>query len=93
MKNNVRVHVIVHGKVQGVCYRIETQRTAKRIGVTGWVKNREDGTVEAIFEGEKEQVNQAIEWCRNGPALSVVSNLEIEWESFVGEFGDFEITY
>ena len=93
MENKVRAHVIIHGKVQGVCFRIETQRTAKRVGLAGWVKNRHDGTVEAIFEGEKKRVDQAIEWCRGGPSLSVVSNIEIAWEAFAGEFKDFEITY
>jgi len=93
MENNVRAHVIISGRVQGVCYRMETQREAKGIGVSGWVKNRFDGTVEAVFEGNKKQVDQIIEWCRNGPPLSSVSNVEINWEAFTGEFGDFDITY
>ena len=93
MENKVRAHVIIYGRVQGVCFRMETQRAAKRIGVSGWVKNRFDGTVEAVFEGDKNQVDQIIEWCGKGPSLSVVSNLEIDWESFSGEFRDFDITY
>ena len=93
MENKVRAHVIISGRVQGVCFRMETQRAAKRIGVSGWVKNRFDGTVEAVFEGDKKQVDQIIKWCRKGPSLSVVSNLEIDWESFSGEFRDFDITY
>ena len=93
MKNKVRAHVIVSGRVQGVCFRMETQRAAKKIGVSGWVRNLIDGTVEAVFEGDKKQVDQAIEWCRKGPSLSVVSNLETDWESYTGEFGDFNIRY
>ena len=93
MENKVRAHVIISGRVQGVCYRMETQRAAKSIGVSGWVKNRFDGTVEAVFEGDKKQVDQIIKWCRKGPSLSVVSNLEIDWGSFSGEFRDFDITY
>ena len=93
MENEARAHVIISGRVQGVCFRMETQRAAKRIGVSGWVKNRFDGTVEAVFEGDKKQVDQIIEWCRKGPSLSVVSNLEIAWESFTGEFKNFDITY
>ena len=93
MENKVRAHVIISGRVQGVCFRMETQRAAKRIGVSGWVKNRFDGTVEAVFEGDKKQVDQIIKWSRKGPSLSVVSNLEIDWESFSGEFRDFDITY
>ena len=49
MENKVRAHVIISGRVQGVCFRMETQRVAKRTGVSGWVKNRFDGTVEAVF--------------------------------------------
>ena len=93
MDNKVRAHVIISGRVQGVCYRMETHRAAKSIGVSGWVKNRLDGTVEAVFEGDKEQVNQIIEWCRKGPTLARVSNIEIGWESVTGEFRDFDITY
>jgi len=93
MENEARAHVIISGRVQGVCFRMETQRTAKRIGVLGWVKNRFDGTVEAVFEGDKKQVDQIIEWCRKGPSLSVVSNLEITWEPFTGEFKNFDITF
>lgn len=93
MKNKVRAHVIVSGRVQGVCFRMETQRAAKKFGVSGWVRNLIDGTVEAVFEGDKKQVDEAIEWCRKGPSLSVVSNLEMDWESYIGEFGDFDIRY
>ena len=93
MENKVRAHVIISGRVQGVCYRMETQRAAKSIGVSGWVKNRFDGTVEAVFEGGKKQVDQIIDWCRKGPALARVSNIEIGWESVTGELRDFDITY
>jgi acylphosphatase len=93
MENEARAHVIISGRVQGVCFRMETQRAAKRTGVSGWVKNRFDGTVEAVFEGDRKHVDQIIEWCRKGPPLSVVSNLEIDWESFTGEFKGFDITY
>ena len=93
MESKVRAHVIISGKVQGVCYRMETQHAAEQAGVSGWVKNRFDGTVEAVFEGEKEQVDQIIEWCRKGPPLSSVSNVSIRWESFTDEFPGFEITY
>ena len=93
MENSVRAHVVISGRVQGVCYRMETQRAAKGIDVSGWVKNRLDGTVEAVFEGNRKQVDQIIEWCRKGPALAQVSNIEIRWESATGEFADFDITY
>ncbi len=93
MDNKVRAHVIISGRVQGVCYRMETQRAAKSIGVSGWIKNRFDGTVEAVFEGHKKQVDQIIEWCRKGPALARVSNIEIGWESVTGELRNFDITY
>jgi len=67
MKEKIRVHVIISGRVQGVFFRMETSRAAERIGVSGWVRNNSDGTVEAEFEGEKQNVVSMLEWCRKGP--------------------------
>ena len=93
MKNKIRAHVRIIGRVQGVCYRMETRHVAERYGVTGWVKNRDDGNVEAVFEGDEEDVNSVIEWCRQGPSNALVRNVDIEWEDYVGEFRSFDITY
>ena len=93
MENNARAHVIISGRVQGVCYRLETQAAAKALGVLGWVRNLYDGTVEAVFEGEKDSVDKMIDWCRKGPRMATVSNVEIQWESCTGEFEEFRIVH
>lgn len=89
----VRAHVIIKGIVQGVFFRTSTQRAAQKNGVTGWVKNRFDGRVEAVFEGEKAHVEDTIEWCRQGPTGSDVEDVDIVWEDFTEEFDSFSIVY
>ncbi len=64
MEDKVRAHAIISGRVQGVFYRMETKRAADDIGVSGWVRNLRDKTVEAVFEGQKERVNAVLDWCR-----------------------------
>jgi len=93
MATNERAHVVISGRVQGVFFRAETQRAALRLGVSGWVRNRPDGTVEALFEGPAQAVRQAVDWCWQGSAMSKVSDVEIEWQEFAGEFETFSITY
>lgn len=88
-----RAHAIISGKVQGVFFRVETQKAAQEIGVTGWVRNKADGTVEAVFEGDESSVASALEWCRKGSPRSEVSHIDVTWEEAGGEFTDFEITY
>jgi len=89
----VRARVIIEGRVQGVFFRHHTQEMAFRLGVKGWVKNRRDGGVEAIFEGDQERVDQIIQWCRRGPSEARVKNVSVTWESYTGEFDDFFVTY
>ena len=91
MGKNLRVHAIIRGKVQGVCFRLETKRAAESIGVNGWVRNLADGSVEALFEGEEENIRQILAWCRRGPTLSRVTSVDKTEETFKGEFGDFRI--
>ena len=88
-----RAHIFVSGRVQGVLFRDGTRRQAKKLGITGWVKNLGDGRVEAVFEGEKVKVEQIVNWAKRGPILSKVENLEIAWEEHKGEFSSFEIKY
>jgi acylphosphatase len=76
----LRARVVVHGRVQGVWFRDSTRREALRLGVGGWVRNREDGTVEAVFEGEDHAVAQMVAWCRLGPPRAVVSTLDVTEE-------------
>jgi acylphosphatase len=90
---NSRAHVLVYGRVQGVFFRQNTQKLAQKLGLVGWVKNREDGGVEAVFEGEKEKVEKMIEWMKKGPPLARVEKVNVFWEEFKGEFKNFEIKY
>jgi len=84
--------VYVSGLVQGVFFRVETLRMAQRLGVSGWVRNAND-QVEAIFEGPKDKVEEAIEFCRHGPPRARVSNLEVKWEEWTGKYQGFIIGY
>ena len=93
MENKVRAHVVISGRVQGVFFRMNTARAADRFRVFGWVKNRRDGNVEAVFEGDEDRVNAILEWCNTGDSPAVVSKVNLEWEAFTGEFDRFEITY
>jgi acylphosphatase len=90
---NSRAHVLVYGRVQGVFFRQNTQKLAQKLGLAGWVKNREDGGVEAVFEGEKEKVEKMIEWMKKGPPLARVEKVNVFWEEFKGDFKNFEIRY
>jgi len=89
----VRAHVLVTGRVQGVFFRTETQDEAMRHNVAGWVRNLPDGRVEAVFEGEKENVDRLIEFCRRGPPGARVTRVDVSWEDYTGEFKGFRIRY
>ncbi len=90
---NLRAHVIIEGIVQGVFFRAHTRREAQRLGVCGWAKNRHDGTVEAVFEGEEERVHAMITWCHAGPPHARVDTVNVTWETYTGECTDFSIAY
>jgi acylphosphatase len=89
----VRAHVFVSGRVQGVFFRSETRREAKKRGVKGWVRNLRDGRVEAVFEGEEEDVKELIEFCKRGPPGARIMHVDVMWETYAGEFRDFQIRY
>jgi acylphosphatase len=89
----VRARVVIEGMVQGVFFRHHTREMAFRLGVKGWVKNRRDGCVEAVFEGDRERVNQIIQWCHRGPSEARVTKVHLKWEIYTGEFEDFSVTY
>jgi len=93
MEKKVRAHAVIAGRVQGVFFRLETHRAAERHGVFGWVRNKRDGNVEAVFEGDEKDVLSVLEWCKQGPPIAKVTNLAVEWEDYTGEFGGFDITY
>lgn len=89
----VRAHIFVSGRVQGVFFRFETRRLARNLGVSGWVRNRGDGRVEAVLEGEREDVERMIEFCRRGPPGARVSGVEVVWEDYTGGFEKFSIRF
>jgi len=89
----LRAQLIIHGMVQGVFFRAATRDEAIRIGVGGWVRNLPDGTVQALFEGEKKKVEEIIAWCHQGPPGARVNKVQISWEAHRGEFRHFEIRY
>ena len=93
METKVRAHAIISGRVQGVFFRMETKRAADRFGVSGWVRNLRDGTVEAVFEGDRDRVDATLEWCKEGPPHAQVSDVKVDWEDFAGEFNGFDVTY
>jgi acylphosphatase len=89
----VRAHVFVSGRVQGVFFRSETEYEAVKRNVCGLVRNLPDGRVEAVFEGEKTAVEELVEFCRKGPRGARVSEVEVRWEEYTGEFKRFRIRY
>uniref|UniRef100_A0A7C4ML70 Acylphosphatase n=1 Tax=Desulfatirhabdium butyrativorans TaxID=340467 RepID=A0A7C4ML70_9BACT len=87
----MRVRVRITGRVQGVYFRAETQNAAQQIGVTGWVRNLRDGSVEAVFEGEAHRVRDMVAWCWKGSPFSRVDDVEVIEEPYQNEFQDFRV--
>ena len=90
---DIRAHVIITGRVQGVFYRATTKNKAEQLGLTGWVKNTSDGRVKALFEGEENAVHEMITWCHQGPRSANVTDVTVDYTKYLGEFNDFSITY
>ena len=88
-----RVKIIVNGLVQGVYFRSTTRQQARQLGITGWVKNRWDGSGEILAEGDREKLERLIAWCYKGPSGAMVEKVNVEWEPFLDEFQDFTIAY
>jgi acylphosphatase len=91
MSEPTRVRVVVHGHVQGVFFRDTVRRAARERGVTGWVRNRRDGTVEAVFEGAGDAVEALIEVCRRGPRGAQVERVVVVEEAPEG-LSSFEVS-
>ncbi len=89
----IGIHVNVKGRVQGVFFRLETKNAAEKIGVNGWVRNKTDGTVEALFEGDEDKVRQAVLWCRKGSGMSLVESVDENPKEYTGGYSDFVIRY
>ena len=88
---NVRAHVYVSGRVQGVYYRKNASRNALIFGLTGWVRNLPDRRVEVVVEGERSRVEDFLGWCRDGPSMAIVRGLDVSWEAPTGEYETFRI--
>ncbi len=93
MSEKARAHLIITGKVQGVFFRAETCRAAEIYGVTGWVRNLPDKSVEAVVEGDAEDVQSLINWCWKGSPHSVVDEVQVRHQDYQGEFDGFRIAY
>jgi acylphosphatase len=85
-----RSHVIVRGTVQGVFFRASCEQEAVRVGAAGWVANRPDGSVEAVFEGPDDVVDRMVRWCRSGPPRAVVTDVDVTSEE-PESLADFEV--
>jgi len=86
-----RVHLKIQGRVQGVYYRASTVQEAQKLGLTGWVINCPDGSVEAVAEGAREKLDELIAWCHQGPTGARVTSVDVRWETPENSFYGFSI--
>jgi acylphosphatase len=86
-----QLQLFVRGRVQGVYFRASAQREARRLGLTGWVRNRSDGSVEIVAEGEEVAIRELHGWAQKGPSAARVERVDTRWRSFTGDFPDFRI--
>jgi len=86
-----RAHVIFYGRVQGVWFRSNTERKAVEEGLTGWVQNLPDGSVEALFEGDKNTIQSVIDWCQHDQPYARVDRIELSWHEFKDEYNGFRV--
>lgn len=91
--NTKRIRAVVHGRVQGVFFRAYTQEKGLNLGLSGWARNKPDGTVEVLMEGEETTVDQMIQWLHLGSPMSQVTHIDIFEEKPSGEKGEFGIKY
>jgi acylphosphatase len=86
-----RILLTIRGRVQGVYFRAAAQREARRLGVTGWVRNRPDGSVELCAEGDEDAIKDLSSWAGHGPSAARVDHVDVRWRSYTGEFPEFQI--
>ncbi|MBN1564826.1 MAG: acylphosphatase [Anaerolineae bacterium] len=89
----VRLHAVVYGVVQGVGFRANTQRAASQAGITGWVRNQWDGTVEVVAEGPRVILERFEQFLHQGPRAAHVERVELSYEAATGEFSRFSVRY
>jgi acylphosphatase len=92
-KPSLRVHMVISGDVQGVGFRAWTKKEAQKRNVCGWVKNREDGCVEVLAEGDKALLEEFIGECRKGPMVASVEDIFLEWSMVTTELVEFKVVY
>ncbi|RPI58389.1 MAG: acylphosphatase [Chloroflexi bacterium] len=90
---HVRLHAIVHGRVQGVSFRYYTLNRARELGLAGYVRNRGDGSVEVVAEGAPSDLDQLLSFLRSGPRPAFVTEVEASWTAATGGFSRFEVRY
>lgn len=88
---NIRAHIFISGRVQGVFFRAGAQKKARELGLTGWAHNTLDGKVEIVCEGEREKAEQFAEWCKEGTTFAKVEHCDVQFENYKEKFSDFEI--
>lgn len=88
-----RLHAIVHGRVQGVSFRYYTQKRARELGLTGYVRNQWDGTVEVVAEGSRPAIDNLLSFLHVGPREAFVTQVDAGWPQPVGEFDQFGVRY
>lgn len=88
-----QAHLHVHGRVQGVSFRESTRREATRLGLTGWVRNRPDGSVELVALGDDDALTRLITWAHHGPPAARVDSVDLSWDDPPGDFPDFRVTH
>jgi acylphosphatase len=93
MTETVRARLVIKGRVQGVAYRASAQDEGLRLGLVGEVRNRPDGSVEALVEGPRKAVEEFIRWCKRGPPAARVAEVEVAWSGARGEYRDFAIAH
>lgn len=88
-----RCRAVAHGRVQGVNMRYYTSQKARSLGLSGYVRNLDDGTVEVVAEGAADVLDTFLAWVRAGPGLARVSRLEVSWQAPRNDSSDFEVSY
>lgn len=86
-----RAHILVSGRVQAVFFRRNTRKKAIELGITGWIRNLFSGKVEIVCEGEKESIENLLEWLKEGPRFAKVNDIKVDYMEYEGEFDDFRI--
>ena len=90
--DSARVRARIRGRVQGVAYRAHARVEGRRLELQGWVRNRDDGSVELVAEGPRECLEEMLHWCRRGPRFARVDAVDVDWEAPREDMGPFEIT-